>query len=556
MLQKLIVKNYALIDELEMVLSPNMSMITGETGAGKSIILGALSLILGNRAPSTAIQQNKKKCVVEGLFHIQSYQLQSFFEAHELDYDDETVIRREVTPSGKSRAFINDTPVNLTILKSLSERLVNLHAQHQTLHLFDANYHLFIIDTLANHFKALYKYQEAFRKYQKDKSRLKKMVAQNAQLQKDMDYLLFQLNEFTEAQLEDPEEQDKLEQALNKLSNADTIQNNLQEGIHLISEQDFSILQQLNQVKSSLIDIVKFNPDIEALVERLDSAVIELDDIHQEMSTLASDVESNPELLQGINERLNLIYRLQKKHQVNTLQELMDIEADLSTQSQSAENMEQDIANLKQSLLKQKANLLSKAQQISTKRIKKLPLFEKKINQLLKKVGMPNARVIADHKLLGEDHLLDTGMDQIEILFSANKGMEPAELRKVASGGELSRLMLCIQSLIADNTALPTLIFDEIDTGISGEVARKVGLVMQQLAQSHQVICITHLPQIASMGDQHFFVYKQHQTDKTYTRIKTLKPTERIVEIAKMLSGDQPGKMALENAKELLNWEN
>ncbi len=552
MLQKLYVQNYALIDQLEMNLSPQMTIITGETGAGKSIILGALSLILGNRVPSNAMYKKDSKCIVEGTFNIKAYQLKTFFEENELDYDQETIIRREISPSGKSRAFVNDTPVQLTILKKLTEQLVNLHAQHQTLHLFDSQYHLFIIDTLADHFEQLEQYQQAYKTYRSNCRKLKKLQANQAQIQKDLDYILFQLKEFEEAALFDANEQEALEQEQLQLTNAESIKQKLLEGVHIYSGQEQAVLDQLNTIKRNLADLSAFNPLYEKLAERLDSCLLELDDITSEMERLEEDVVADPERSLLVSERLNLIFRLQQKHQVNSLAELMEIERELAEKSQSAGNQEQAIIELKSTIEKQYNKLHKQAATISKNRQKQLPFFENKIISLLAKVGMPHAVVKAAHQPLKDGELGDFGIDQIELLFAANKGMPPAELRKVASGGELSRLMLCIQSLIADNTALPTLIFDEIDTGISGEVARKVGIVMQQLAKAHQVICITHLPQIASMGEEHYFVYKEHQEDRSITCIKPLSSKERVVEIAKMLSGDQPGQMALANAKELL----
>lgn len=552
MLQKLYVQNYALIDQLEMNLSSQMTIITGETGAGKSIILGALSLILGNRVPSNAMYKKDSKCIVEGTFNIEHNQLQAFFEENELDYDHETIIRREISPSGKSRAFVNDTPVHLSILKKLTEQLVNLHAQHQTLHLFDAQYHLFIIDTLADHFDLLKSYQEDYKTYRSNCRKLKKLQTTQAQIQKDLDYILFQLKEFEEAALFDPNEQEALEQEQLQLTNAESIKQKLLEGAYIYSGQEQSVAEQLNVIQKSLLDLSAFNPAYEKLADRLNSCLLELQDITDEMERLEEEVIADPERSLVVSERLNLIFRLQQKHQVNSLGELMDIEKDLADKSQSAGNLESEMAELTKTIDKQYQLLLKKASKISKNRLQQLPVFEGNIIQLLAKVGMPHAVVKAAHQRLKEGELGEFGIDQIELLFAANKGMPPAELRKVASGGELSRLMLCIQSLIADNTALPTLIFDEIDTGISGEVARKVGIVMQQLAQAHQVICITHLPQIASMGEKHYFVYKQHEKERSITCIKSLSSKERVVEIAKMLSGDQPGQMALANAKELL----
>lgn len=552
MLKKLYVQNYALIDRLSIDFSGGMNIITGETGAGKSILLGALSLILGQRANNTALPNEEEKCVVEGTFSIADYHLQHFFADNELDYDNETVIRREITASGKSRAFINDTPVNLPLLKSLSEQLVSLHAQHQTLHLYDANYHLFIIDALANHADDLAQYKHLFADYRRQQNRVSELEKQRLQIQKDADYVLFQLTELNEAQLENPNEQDELDQELDRLNNAESIKTALLQSTYSLEDSEYAILQQLKTVKNTLNGIVKYSTEYEELINRLESTAIELKDIANELGNAENDINIDPDRAAEISERLNLFLRLQKKHQAQNLQELLQIQANLAQQTQSAAHLDEEIAQLHKSIAQQKRNIVAAAQQISARRQMQFPILENQINNLLTQVGMPKAAVKVAHNTLNDDAFTTSGMDDIEILFTANKGTAPAELRKVASGGELSRLMLCIQSLLAAHTALPTLIFDEIDTGISGEVALKVGVLMQKLAQSHQVVCITHLPQIAAKGDRHFFVYKDDSRDKTRSQIKTLQEKDRVMEIAKMLSGDQPGQSAIANAQELL----
>jgi DNA repair protein RecN (Recombination protein N) len=552
MLKKLYVQNYALIDRLTIDFSGGMNIITGETGAGKSILLGALSLILGQRANNTALPDNDQKCIVEGTFSIADYQLQQFFADNELDYDHETVVRREITLSGKSRAFINDTPVNLPLLKLLSEQLVSLHAQHQTLHLYDANYHLFIIDALANHADALNQYKQGFTTYRKNQNRLNDLEQQRQQIQKDADYVLFQLNELAEARLENPNEQDELDQELDRLNHAESIKKALLESAYNLEESEYAILQQLKIVRNTLNGIVRYSNDYQELINRLDSVSIELKDIANELSNAENDINIDPDRAAEISERLNLFLRLQKKHQAQNLRELMQIEAELAQRNQSAAHLDEEIAQLRQLIAQQRQQLIAAAQQISAHRQAQFPILENQINELLAQVGMPKAAIKVAHSTLSDDAFTPNGMDDIEILFAANKGSIPAELRKVASGGELSRLMLCIQSLLAAHTALPTLVFDEIDTGISGEVALKVGILMQKLAESHQVVCITHLPQIAAKGDRHFFVYKDDTRDKTRSQIKTIEREERVTEIAKMLSGDQPGQSAIANARELL----
>lgn len=553
MLKKLYVQNYALIDRLDIHFSDGMNIITGETGAGKSILLGALSLIFGQRANNTALPNNNEKCVVEGTFQIADYHLQGFFADNELDYDPETVIRREVTASGKSRAFINDTPVNLPLLKLLSEQLVSLHAQHQTLHLYDANYHLFIIDALANHADALTQYKQLFAAYRRHQTRLNELEEKRRQAQKDADYILFQLNELAEAKLDNPNEQDELDQELDRLNNAENIKKALLESVYNLEDSDLSVLQQLKTIKNSLNGIARYSPDYEELSQRIEVVCIELKDIAAELATAENDIQIDPERAADISDRISIFLRLQKKHQAQNLKELMLIEAHLAQRNESVAHLEEEITQLHQNINQQRRDLTATALQISAQRQQQFPVLEHKINDLLAQVGMPKAMVKVAHRSLADDALTNNGIDDIEILFAANKGSVPAELRKVASGGELSRLMLCIQSLLAAHTALPTLIFDEIDTGISGEVALKVGILMQKLAQSHQVVCITHLPQIAAKGSRHFFVYKDDShDDRTLSRIKTLAPEERVIEIAKMLSGDSPGHSAIANAQELL----
>ncbi|MBK9460449.1 MAG: DNA repair protein RecN [Sphingobacteriales bacterium] len=552
MLQRLSIKNYALIDRLEMNFSGKMNIITGETGAGKSIILGGLSLMLGQRAESKSLFDPTQKCVVEGTFNIEGYQLQNFFETNELDYEPQTIVRREITPSGKSRAFINDTPVTLPQLKELTEQLVSLHAQHQTLHLYDANYHLFIIDTLANHEALLNDYKQKFKEFQKNKRQIAELETQYEQLQKDIDYVQFQLSELDEAAIDNPNEQDTLEKEQHQLDHAETIKRLIAESTFALEEQEISIVQQLKTVKSAIAEATRYMPELEELLNRLDSVAIELSDISTELSRTEDTLMLDPQRIEEINERLNILYRLQKKHRVATLAELMTIHADLASRNQSVDYLANQIEKLKKNLNQQQQKLLQLANQISANRTAQFAVLEQRIAEGLTQVGMPNARVKADHQTLPPDRLSPDGIDQIQLLFAPNKGSQFSELRRVASGGELSRLMLCIQSMIAARIALPTLIFDEIDTGISGEVALKVGAVLQNLGTNHQIICITHLPQIASKGEAHFFVYKDESTDRTISRIKPLDDNERITEVAKMLSGNPPTNAAIENARVLL----
>lgn len=552
MLQKLCIKNYALIDNLDLYFSKQLTVITGETGAGKSILLGALSLILGNRADTNVLFNKQEKCIVEATFDIQPYDLQAFFAENELDHEQHTTIRREITPAGKTRTFINDTPTDLNTLKKLGEQLVSLHAQHQTLHLYDLNFQLFIVDLLANNQPLLKPYQLLFKQYQKNIQLLETQQLNFQKLQSEMDYIVFQVNELADAQLNNPNEQHELEQQLNQLSNAETIKTTLLQAAYSLNESEVAAILQLNALKKSLYDLAKFSDTYAELAHRIESTVLELRDIYAEIQYAEQDLLLDNEKADEISQRLNVLYKLQKKHHVKTIPELIQIEQNLQSHTNNLQHLEDDIQSLKNEINEQKNELLKQAQQISTQRSTQIPIIENHLNTLLKEVGMPNATVKLKHQILNPNLLTINGLDVIEILFSANKGSNPAELKKVASGGELSRIMLCIQSLIAANTALPTLIFDEIDTGISGEVALKVGTLLQKLGNAHQVISITHLPQIASKGSAHYFVYKENTAERTYTRIKKLEPTERITEIAKMLSGNPPSPNALANAQELL----
>lgn len=553
MLQQLLIKNYALIQEVNIQFSPNMTIITGETGAGKSIILGALSLILGNRINKVALKNQTSKCIIEGKFDVSNYNLTAFFKTEPFDYEPITIIRREVTPAGKSRIFINDTPAKIATLKKLGSQLVSLHAQHQTLHLQDSQYHLLIVDTLAKHKQELTAYKQQFKSYQKDVSLIKKLEEENLQLKRDLDYILFRLNELEEAKLEDLDEQQVLEKSLHQLSNVEAIKTAVLASIYTIEEHDFSILKQLHNTKNQLASIVNFYPNFEETVKRLDSISIDLEDIRNDLSHVENNLLAEPERLEIIQERLTLLYQLQKKHLVDSIPELITIRDNLRLKSDSANNLEEEIEALKAKVIQTQNDLWKMANSLSEQRQKQFPILEKNVNELLSKVGMPHAKIKLKHAIATDKSgLTIDGIDTINLLFAANKGSLFESLKKVASGGELSRLMLCIQSLMAENMALPTLIFDEIDTGISGEVALKVGKVMQDLAQTHQIICITHLPQIASKGQNHLFVYKKTNQEQTITETKMLNPQNRVVEIAKMLSGDKPTKMALENAKELL----
>jgi DNA repair protein RecN (Recombination protein N) len=556
MLQKLSINNYALIDNLEISFDGGLNILTGETGAGKSIILGALSLILGQRAESRYFFNQQKKCVIEGTFKIGAFHLKHFFEDNDLDYEADTVLRREISADGKSRAFVNDTPVNLNSLKALGEKLIDIHSQHATLEINDPEFQLLVVDAVAKHDDLLSEYREKFRAYKKSIAKLQQLIEESDKAKADLDYYQFQYDELEKAALS-ADEQELLEQELYALNNAGEIKRNLLGAFYLMDDGEASAIIQLREAGHQLLSLEKFNPLIAELNQRLNSTVIELKDIAAEIETIEQRTHTNEERAQEINARLSLIYILQKKHRVNTNAELLQLQDDLSVKIQQAVFGDEAIEKLKTQLEIDKKELEKLAGELSANRKKAIPAIEKQVLETLSEMGMNNSNLkIEQTNLIGNNSPLGglgaDGIDQVRFLFTANKGHALSEMSKVASGGELSRLMLSIKSLIAQNTALPTIIFDEIDTGVSGEVANQVGLVMEKLADNLQVITITHLPQIASKGQSHYFVYKDDEAATTYTRIKQLNKDERILEIAKMLSGDKPGESALQNAKELL----
>jgi len=569
MLQRLTISNYALIDDLEISFDKGLNILTGETGAGKSIILGALSLILGQRAESRYFFNQQKKCVIEGSFKISGFHLKSFFEDNDLDYETETILRREISSDGKSRAFINDTPVNLTILKSLGEKLIDIHSQHATMEINDPEFQLLVVDSVAKHDGLLNDYRTKFKLYKKSIAQLKQLIDEADKAKADLDYFQFQFDELENAKLAE-DEQELLEQELYTLNNAEEIKRNLLGAYYLMNEGETSAIIQLREAGHQLSSLEKFNPEISELHQRLNSAVIELKDIAAEIETIEQRTHTNEIRAEEVNTRLSLIYNLQKKHRVTTNAELLQLQNELSEKIQQAVFGDEAIEKLQKQIAADKTELEGLAKQLSANRTKIIPTIEKQVLETLAEMGMGNSGLKIENKVRKSESpkdgkqedspsdfrtsgLSDSGIDHITFLFSANKGHALAEMSKVASGGELSRLMLSIKSLVAQNTALPTIIFDEIDTGVSGEVANKVGQIMEKLADNLQVITITHLPQIASKGQSHYFVYKDDEGATTYTRIKQLDEKERVTEIAKMLSGDKPGESALQNARELLS---
>jgi len=552
MLQQLSIRNYALIDNLEISFDQGLNILTGETGAGKSIILGALSLILGQRAESRYFFNQQKKCVIEGTFKIAGFHLKAFFEDNDIDYEADTVLRREISADGKSRAFVNDTPVNLALLKQLGEQLIDIHSQHATREINDPEFQLLIVDAVAKHQPLLNEYQQGFRTYRKNLSRLQQLIADSDKAKADLDYYQFQFDELEKASLS-ADEQELLEQELYALNNAEEIKRNLTGALYLLQDSETAVTSQLKEAGQQLAALEKFNPEISELHQRLTSTLIELKDIASEIEQLEQRTQTNEARAEEVNTRLTLLYSLQKKHRVNSNAELLEIQEDLSGKIQQALFGDEEIESLQNQIALQKHELEDLSAQLTANRKKAIPDIEQQVLATLAEMGMDNSQLKIEQKPTPDQELTKNGADQIRFMFTANKGHTLAEMSKVASGGELSRLMLSIKSIIARYTALPTIIFDEIDTGVSGEVANKVGIIMERLSANLQVMTITHLPQIASKGQSHYFVYKNNETKTTYTQIRRLTDNERVTEIAKMLSGDKPGESALQNARELLN---
>lgn len=549
MLQKISIQNYALIDNLTIELEEGLNIVTGETGAGKSIILGALSLILGQRAENKYFFNQNKKCIIEGTFIAKNENLKPIFEANDLDFFKENILRREIAIDGKSRSFINDTPVNLTVLKQVSEHLIDIHSQQATQEINDSNFQLLIVDSLANHHPLLTSYRKGYKQLKQNEQSLKNLIAKAEAARSKQDYEQFLLNELI-AVAPTANEQEELAQALARLTNAETIKKNLLAATALLTDNPFSVVGALKEASLQLQSIEKYDSSIVTLAERLRSTLIEIKDIAAEVATIDADTALNAEQLLKLQQRLDILFGLQQKHRVANNHELLVIQKQLEDSLNQLFVTDEEIQKLTDEVKKQQKTLLAQAKEISEERLGALKIAEKIVAETLQKVGMPNAKIVLSHQLLNE--LNKDGIDEINLLFTANAGQLPAPVSKVASGGELSRLMLAIKSLLAKHTALPTLIFDEIDTGISGETALKVGEVIASLAQNMQVISITHLPQIAAKGNAHYFVYKNEEENKTTTGIKKLNNEERVFAIAEMLSGKNPGLSALQNAKDLL----
>jgi DNA repair protein RecN (Recombination protein N) len=550
MLSRLYIRNYAIIKEVDIHFDSKLNIITGETGAGKSILMGALGLILGERADTKVLMTENEKCVVEGYFQITSYLLQDYFNREGLDYEDTCIIRREISAAGKSRAFINDTPVSLQQLKELGAQLVDIVSQHQTLELNEASFQLNLVDAVAETEKEIVAYRQTYKTYKQTEKLLHQLLEKETKARQDEDYFRFMLKELADANLQ-ADEQAVLEKEIDSLSHAEIIQQSAGNAYHALDGAENNLLDEIRNIKQLLAQGAKFDDRLKELINRLDAAAIELKDIAAEAEQIAGLVLANPHALAEAENRLQLLINLQKKHRVQTNAELIAYQQQLQQDIDALGSLEKQIDETRSDLGKLEAALSIQAQTLSSKRVKSLPAIEKQIHELLKQVQMPEARIKIEHAV--SDSYGSSGKDEIAFMFAANKGGKMQNLIQVASGGELSRLMLCIKSLISDKVALPTIVFDEIDTGISGEAALKVSQVMKKHAGKHQVLAITHLPQIAGKANAHFYVYKSSDRNSTSTFIKKLNEKERVEEIARMLHGENPSEKVIEAAKELIN---
>ena len=550
MLVSISIKNYALINELHIDFSSGLSIITGETGAGKSILLGALGLVLGNRADSSSLKNTTTKCVVEAIISIDTYNLQDFFETEDIDYESNTILRREILPSGKSRAFVNDTPVTLLVLTALRARLIDIHSQHQTLQVSDQKFQFQLMDAVANNESKLASYKSGLASYTKEKKRLEEIQLAQREASLQYDYNSHLYNELLEAKLLE-DEQELLEETLDKINNVEEIKQNLSEALQLTTDENIGIQNLLFSLEQKLAKIASYSGEYQELLDRISSVKIESDDIIGEIETAYESVDFNPTEAEQLNDRLQLIYNLQKKHYVNSISELLTIQSELFKKVNTVENAEQSLLD-QETIVKGIANKLDAvALKISDARSKIILKLSKQLADILADLGMPHARFQIKNTL--SENYYKNGKDSLEFLFSANKGGQYGELKKVASGGVLSRVMLAIKKILSENSQLPTIIFDEIDSGVSGEISNKMAHIMSQMSQKMQVITITHLPQIAAKGNQHYKVFKEEVNNITTTNLKQLSEDERIVEIAEMLSGKNISDSALTHAKELLN---
>lgn len=550
MLVNLYVRNYVFIRELDIGFNKGLTVITGETGAGKSILLGALSLILGARADTSVLLNGNEKCIVEGTFDVEDYNLEEFFERNDLEYNKTCILRREINPGGKSRAFINDTPAGLNILRELGEKLIDIHSQHENLMLGENIFQINVIDSYAGNFDLRNSFRKIYVTYRKKEKEYRELRENSDKNKSDFDYYSFQLNQLLEVKIL-PGEQDELEREQALLENAGEIKSLLGRTTGILSADESSVIPMLVAARQLMGRLKEFIPEAQELYERIESCRIELDDINSEAERFLSGVEDDPGKLQNINERLDLLYSLIQKHRVTKADELIEKTAELQRIVNSIATGDEKIAELEKELRGLEKELGDLAAKLSERRNKSVSGMEKIVTGMLRQLGMPNARFRID--LTREKDFTQTGYDRAEFMFSANREVPPENLSKVASGGELSRVMLSLKSLLSSSANLPTIIFDEIDSGVSGEVADKVGRILEEMGKVMQVINITHLPQVAARGRKHLHVYKEYQGESTITRIRLLTEEERVMEVAKLLSGSEVTPTAVENARELLN---
>jgi len=549
MLTKLTISNYALINELNVKFHSGLNSVTGETGAGKSIILGALGLILGNRADLSVLKNKDEKCIIEGIFEIGTYNLDGFFEKNDLDYDSSTILRREIVPSGKSRSFINDTPVNLKIMRELGLQLIDIHSQHQNLELGNQKFQLDLVDTVSGSSKILAEYKTLYAEFRALQKKRSELIQKAEKANADLDYFQFQFNQLDEANLV-AGEQEELENELEKLTHAEEIKNALVQVQSLLDDETFSAIQNVKESRKVLENIQHYLTEAPVLTERLQSCFLELKDILDETEMLAERVEHDPVRIEQVNDRLNLIYSLQQKHHVAEVAELIEIKDSFQQKINEAVGFDDEIKTVERQLEQCQQKLEKKSAELTQVRTKSFKKIEQSVVADLKQLGMEKSRFEAVHQSLPD--FTANGKDAVSFLFSANVDSAPAEISKIASGGEMSRLMLAIKNLLRNSKALPTVIFDEIDSGVSGEIAVKMGNILKSFSSSTQIINITHLPQIAAKGDAHFMVYKFEKEGKTFTSIKQLNDTERVEELAKMVGGESLTDSTIKTAKELM----
>jgi len=549
MLKRLSVINYALINKIAVEFENGLNSLTGETGAGKSIILGALGLITGNRADLSVLKEKNKKCIVEGIFEIENYNLHHFFEDNDLDYDSPAIFRREITPSGKSRAFINDTPVNLKTMRELGLKLIDIHSQHQNLDLANHKFQLNIVDTVAGTNTLLQNYKHVFKEYSIIQEKLKDLHNQADKSKSEFDYNQFQFNQLEKANLEKGE-QEELEQELEKLEHAEEIKSTLIRVQEMIDGEQISAIRSMKESEKLLNGISEYIKELNPLAERMQSSLIELQDVLSELEQIQESTEHNPSRAEFVNDRLNTIYSLQQKHRVSTVEELIELKNEFGERINQAIGYDKEISDCEKLLEEKLKELQKQANLLSDKRKKSFGKIEETVSIDLHQLGLQKSKFKIIHEFLPE--FGNDGRDAVSFLFSANIDVEPTEISKIASGGEMSRLMLAIKNLLRNSKTLPTVVFDEIDSGVSGEIALKMGSIMKEFSSSTQIINITHLPQIAAKGNAHFKVYKYEKDGKTYTSIKLLNANERIEELAKMVGGEKLSDSTLKTARELM----